>query len=197
MALVKCENCGHDVSDKAIKCPQCQTVVSQKVCPECGHPTTSDENVCSNCGFCLINCDYTFKNKKRNIFLIAGAIVCVTTLILLLITSGAFMSKQDRFISMSVEEVQSKLLDPSSMLIYDCKIYPDEEDENKMLVYFYIGAKNKAGGYTDDEYMVKIVDGEIQSSASSDDVDDFLSNDAAAELMFIKSVGMGDHWQTI
>lgn len=30
MALIKCENCGHDVSDKAYFCPKCRYAFSKK-----------------------------------------------------------------------------------------------------------------------------------------------------------------------
>ncbi|MCD8291076.1 MAG: zinc-ribbon domain-containing protein [Prevotella sp.] len=34
MALIKCKNCGHDVSDKAARCPHCGTLVNNKIACE-------------------------------------------------------------------------------------------------------------------------------------------------------------------
>ena len=154
---------------------------------DCGYDVTDKLDGCQN--------EEVSKNKKKNRKVIFGIIAGV--LVLLIIYLGTYIFSDNRFISISVEEVQSRLLDPKSMIIYDCKINIDEDEINGALVYLYVGAKNKYGGYTDEEFMVKIENGRIDSSASSDDVDDFLTNDAAGELMFVKSMGMGEHWKTI
>lgn len=37
MAMIKCSECGHDVSDKAKSCPSCGAPIDTKVyCPNCG-----------------------------------------------------------------------------------------------------------------------------------------------------------------
>lgn len=58
MALIKCPECGKEISDKAAACPNCgcpasefnKTEVDTK-CPECGAWVKDGENVCSNCGY--------------------------------------------------------------------------------------------------------------------------------------------------
>lgn len=58
MALIKCSECGKEMSDKAKICPHCG--FEKKECPECGKEVKSKNNVCENCGFIL-------KNDKKNI----------------------------------------------------------------------------------------------------------------------------------
>ena len=51
MALIKCIECGRDISDKAKCCPGCGNPVSNSnICPECKCNTVNN-NVCSNCGY--------------------------------------------------------------------------------------------------------------------------------------------------
>jgi hypothetical protein len=59
MALIKCENCGQDVSDRAIVCPHCKAVLKENVsgerstliCEECGAEIPDGKEVCPHCGF--------------------------------------------------------------------------------------------------------------------------------------------------
>lgn len=57
MALIKCPNCGQDISDKAEKCPHCGSVLIKKEavikeirCEECGTVLSETDEVCPNCG---------------------------------------------------------------------------------------------------------------------------------------------------
>jgi len=51
MALVKCKECGHSVSDKASICPNCGCPVEKElVCSECGLALSSTDRICPNCG---------------------------------------------------------------------------------------------------------------------------------------------------
>ena len=55
MALIKCEECGQMVSDKASACPHCGCPVKvQMVCPECGEAVTEGDSYCLKCG-CPLN----------------------------------------------------------------------------------------------------------------------------------------------
>ena len=53
MALIKCPECGKDVSDKAPICPHCgyNPNVQTIVCPECGNQYSSELANCPQCGF--------------------------------------------------------------------------------------------------------------------------------------------------
>lgn len=51
MALVKCKECGHEVSDKASTCPNCGRPIEKGlVCNECGAEISPIDKVCPNCG---------------------------------------------------------------------------------------------------------------------------------------------------
>jgi len=51
MAIIKCPECGHQVSDKAPTCPQCGVEIADKLtrCPECGDVYFKDEPTCPSC----------------------------------------------------------------------------------------------------------------------------------------------------
>lgn len=55
MALIKCPECSHEVSDKAPQCPYCGVAIANNttICPDCGKVVLSSERVCSNCGCAL------------------------------------------------------------------------------------------------------------------------------------------------
>lgn len=54
MALIKCEECGQMVSDKAEACPHCGCPVAKLMaCPECGNIIEGEESYCKNCGYPL------------------------------------------------------------------------------------------------------------------------------------------------
>ena len=51
MALIKCEECGQMVSDKASACPHCGCPVKKPmVCPECGQTVAEGDLYCQKCG---------------------------------------------------------------------------------------------------------------------------------------------------
>lgn len=51
MAIIKCPECGHEISDKAPFCPSCGVAISGKVitCPACGKVYFSEEKQCPQC----------------------------------------------------------------------------------------------------------------------------------------------------
>lgn len=51
MALFKCKECGHDISDKASVCPNCGCPIEKELkCSECGTALSSADRICPNCG---------------------------------------------------------------------------------------------------------------------------------------------------
>lgn len=64
MALIKCKNCGKEISDKATNCVHCGIDTREKeknICKECGKDI--DDNTCKYCGF--DNTKKEFKKKER------------------------------------------------------------------------------------------------------------------------------------
>lgn len=55
MALIKCSNCGKDISDKAKKCIHCKTLVKSISCPRCNEKIDLDKNKCPKCKKILRN----------------------------------------------------------------------------------------------------------------------------------------------
>lgn len=54
--LVKCPECGHQVSDQAKTCPSCGIEIAGKItrCPDCGEVIFKEQSFCPNC-HCSIN----------------------------------------------------------------------------------------------------------------------------------------------
>ena len=51
MALIKCGECGHEVSERASACPNCGCPIEKgNCCIECGQPIPDGVNECPNCG---------------------------------------------------------------------------------------------------------------------------------------------------
>lgn len=64
MALIKCKECGKEISDKANECIHCGCPVENETkyyCEECGKEILKTNKVCSNCG-----CPIKFKSKEEN-----------------------------------------------------------------------------------------------------------------------------------
>ena len=51
MALIKCSECGGDISSSAKTCPHCGIKISLSKCPECGKKLNGDESNCPDCGY--------------------------------------------------------------------------------------------------------------------------------------------------
>ena len=51
MAIIKCPECGHQISDKAPICPSCGVEIAGKVikCPNCGEVYFKEQEMCPNC----------------------------------------------------------------------------------------------------------------------------------------------------
>ena len=51
MAIIRCPECGHEISDKASFCPSCGVAIAGKVteCPECGNVYFSEMSECPKC----------------------------------------------------------------------------------------------------------------------------------------------------
>ncbi len=51
MAIIKCPECGHQISDKAPSCPSCGVEIAGKItrCPDCGKVYFKEEDLCPHC----------------------------------------------------------------------------------------------------------------------------------------------------
>ena len=51
MAIIKCPECGHSVSDQALTCPNCGVQIANQIiiCPDCGTRYLKSQTECPNC----------------------------------------------------------------------------------------------------------------------------------------------------
>lgn len=95
MALIKCVECGNDVSDKATTCPKCGAQIqtqelkdnngSEKICVECGSTIDLTTGICTNCGYNPEKISNQKKAKKKKVAFIVGGIVVVVLLALIIV----------------------------------------------------------------------------------------------------------------
>lgn len=66
MAIIKCPECGHQVSDKALTCPECGVEIKGKVtvCKNCNNSYFIDLKECPVCHYKNINETETIKNEE-------------------------------------------------------------------------------------------------------------------------------------
>lgn len=82
MALIKCSECGKQISDKASFCPNCGvTNKSYTYCSNCGAKTVSD-NFCNNCGMSINNYNTYAKSNKMCGIALAGGITSLVSLLI-------------------------------------------------------------------------------------------------------------------
>ena len=92
MALIKCVECGNDVSDKATYCSKCGKKVNlvshdknekaSNRCKECGQEMDAATGICLNCGFDPARIEQKKRNIKKKIGLIVSLITAVVVLAL-------------------------------------------------------------------------------------------------------------------
>lgn len=92
MALIKCVECGNDVSDKATHCPKCGKKVNlvshdkiekaSNICKECGQEMDAATGICLNCGFDPARIEQKKRKIKKKIGLIVSLITAVVVLAL-------------------------------------------------------------------------------------------------------------------
>ena len=75
MALIKCKECGKEISDKSKTCIYCGNPIAKIIhCKECGKEIEANDNRCPNCG-CV---NYA---RMRKIVIIASIILLVVVII--------------------------------------------------------------------------------------------------------------------
>lgn len=96
MAMIKCPECGQEISDKAKKCVHCGKVLIEeksttKICSDCGKENPIDAIECIYCGCSFENKKETKNfinriNMHKNIFIGIGLVViCISILLVYLI----------------------------------------------------------------------------------------------------------------
>ncbi len=102
MAMIKCENCGKEISDKSAKCVHCGNKINEKIkCAECGKLIDKDSKSCPNCG-CPIK-----KNSKKICIIIISIILLI--LIIGLFIGINYVNKEKKIFNNNLKEVANKI----------------------------------------------------------------------------------------
>ena len=78
MALIKCSECGKEISDHARQCPHCGFDNNIIFCPECNKQLSSKASLCPNCG-CPIKKNKNIENEEINGFCLSGMVVGIVS----------------------------------------------------------------------------------------------------------------------
>lgn len=149
MALVKCPNCGSEISDKAAVCPKCgvhfPTEKPKKVCKECGHTLDIDATVCPECG-CPVEAENyqqepiqkkEVKKSSKKKYLIFG----IVAVLLVCIVGGMWIKASNR----------KKLLEQQNAEVQNIKEY------NKNVSYLNKIYSSSLSGASDAEEVCVLV----------------------------------------
>lgn len=106
---------------------------------------------------------------------------------------GSSYTKEQAMVKYGYESIKDQLLDPESMIVYDCYAWTSKSEEQSianatakvnstetelpddlLAVYYHVGARNKMGGMSEAQYIY-LYDpetGEYKSSGEKDEVDE-------------------------
>ena len=100
MALIKCPNCGTDVSDKAKQCPNCGEILqTQKVvimCEECGCELEDNATICPKCGCPVPESEEQKKKRKKKKIIISVIVILFVILAIIAIVCAVNVTKQKK-----------------------------------------------------------------------------------------------------
>lgn len=194
MALIKCSECGKEISDQAASCPNCGCPI-KKVNSDSGEDNSEKKIEIS-----IKKPD--IKLNKRTKGILGGVIVCLVILIGVIIYTKTTITitDQENALLLSINEIRDGLLAPDSFIAYEAKTtcldpeyvqldydYPIPEIFNKdiILTYVHSGGQNKSGGITDDyQIFAYDLDGNLIDTYASDDGDGIIINHTAYGAVF-------------
>ena len=175
MALIKCPECGKEISDQAANCPNCGFPLNNVKGWPTAVPRLSDEDIEKK------------KKTKIAVGLTAAGILIVVVVFLVLILRKDTLTPQEMAVKVGYQAVKQNLLNPDSMIVYSCYAHETQSEQSRsensaedsdsdsgyennfdmIEVYLYIGAQNKSGGITDEEYVITCnMDGELLNVSS-------------------------------
>lgn len=84
MALIKCSECGKEISDKAQSCPKCGNPISQvsksRTCPKCGGSISNTATKCVHCYSQLDESTIIKPNNRTNALAVTGFLFGIISL---------------------------------------------------------------------------------------------------------------------
>ena len=122
MSLIKCPQCGKEISEYAAECVHCGYKLKkseQPHCPECGKELSGDETICPNCGFPLdeVSSDQSAPKKKTPVWTFVFLAVILAAL-----AAGIFAASQSSKKQVYAETVMqmTEAHDDSFNAVNDC-----------------------------------------------------------------------------
>ena len=211
--LIKCPECGKEISSKAKKCVHCGKVfvedIIQKIfCSECGKQVDVSAKECPYCGCPLDEYEDEIKQqkskkKKKIIILVAVVTALVVIVGAVLNFMKSSLSEDEQLAYQNAVELKSRMKNPDSFKLYDEMFLLKYHGEDGNVVYTYTifkyGGANGYGAITTDEAIYK--DGKyIMDYADEPDEDD--SNyveqlGVQLDLALLRYNGVGDTWEKV
>lgn len=177
MAMIKCPECGQELSDKAKKCINCGKVLIEetapiKYCAECGKEIEIDSQECPFCGCpveqekednaTIIKINSKVKKFKLPIIITAAILIVAAITFGVFQYIGSLLSEDEQIAYQSAVVMKNRMRDPDSFRLYDekflLKVYNDEGENTITYTVFKYGGANGYGAITTDEAVFK--DGE-------------------------------------
>lgn len=214
MALIKCPECGQDISDKAKKCINCgkvliEDVVPVKQCVECGKEVPADAQECPFCGCPLEETNGSESKLKRKKTIIISAIAVAAVAIIAIVAviflrpKEIELNKDEALAYQNVLDVKHNLKDPDSFKLYDELTIIKHHNEYGYIDFKYTifkyGGTNGYGAvitneaiYKDNQYIMNYADEPDKDDANyreqlstQDDLELFLSGEVKWEKIDI------------
>lgn len=138
MALIKCPECGKEVSDKATACPNCGVEIAPAevkaiICPECGSEINPAQNICKNCGYDPIKIAKGKSRKKKKMIAIVLCILVVIAIIVGVVTLKSAYKETSYVVEACKELSNEKNGLPSIKAIYTS----EDKGDDSTIDYVY------------------------------------------------------------
>lgn len=165
MALIKCEECKHDMSDKAKQCPYCGYVRKVKIiCNDCNYENEQGSKVCKNCGAPLkkkININFSAIKSKKIIIIFTVILCCILLFMGYKVffnkNNGLLTSTETKIWNMVKEEVANHLKQPDSAEFEDIsKVRFFLVKENTYEVIGIVKGKNAMGVTVSNNFVATV-----------------------------------------
>lgn len=150
MAIIKCPECGNQISDKAKKCIHCgitftdiTTETNELICNECGNPIPKTLKECPNCGCPVPKTKFKLKNKTL-------IILCSIVGLIVIISIGAIIIYRSSPVQNYIAEVEQN----TAALQASEKAFKEAEKAEKNNDYELAIKKYKAVIKEDKSYQI-------------------------------------------
>ncbi len=155
MAMIKCNKCGKQISDKAKKCPHCGNMNSVIICPECGE-IIKEKNIkiCPNCGMQIKKKNAISKNKEIFFIILITVLIIIIFFIILSNSSKNDSSIAGTYINNDDYQCVLKLYENGTCYVKTGSVFQSDEctyDVNGDEVFIKI-LKRGIEGLDEDEY---------------------------------------------